>query len=80
MYVLEGECTVRIGERVHTLGAGMFALMPRDIVHTFSNPGVQNADGAGELRVEVVVDGEVVKESSTTAQYGVVSVNYAPAG
>jgi len=41
---------------------------------------VQNAGGAGELRVEVVVDGEVVKESSTTAQYGVVSVNYAPGG
>ncbi len=39
MYVLEGECTVRIGERVHTLGAGTFALMPRGIVHTFSNPG-----------------------------------------
>jgi quercetin dioxygenase-like cupin family protein len=29
MYVLEGECTVRIGERVRTLGAGAFALMPR---------------------------------------------------
>jgi quercetin dioxygenase-like cupin family protein len=27
--VLEGECTVRIGERVRTLGAGTFALMPR---------------------------------------------------
>jgi len=39
IYVLEGECTVRIGERVHTLGAGAFALMPRGIVHTFSNPG-----------------------------------------
>ncbi len=39
MYVLEGECTVRIGERVHTLGAGAFALMPRGVAHTFSNPG-----------------------------------------
>ena len=39
MYVLEGECTVRIGERVRALGAGAFALMPRGIVHTFSNPG-----------------------------------------
>ena len=39
MYVLEGECTVLIGEDVHTLGAGAFALMPRGIVHTFSNPG-----------------------------------------
>ena len=41
---------------------------------------MQNMGGTGELRVEMVVDGEVVKESSTTAQYGVVSVNYAPAG
>ena len=39
MYVLEGECTVRIGDAIHTLGAGTFALMPRGIVHTFSNPG-----------------------------------------
>jgi len=39
MYVPEGECTVRIGERVHALGAGAFALMPRGIVHTFSDPG-----------------------------------------
>ncbi len=39
MYVLEGECTVRIGERVRTLGAGTFALMPRGVAHTFSNPG-----------------------------------------
>jgi quercetin dioxygenase-like cupin family protein len=43
MYVLEGECTVRIGERVHTLGAGTFALMPRGVVHTFSNPGTAPA-------------------------------------
>jgi hypothetical protein len=41
---------------------------------------MQNAGGAGELRVEMVVGGEVVKESSTTAQYGVVSVNYTPGG
>ena len=39
MYVLEGECTVRVGERVHKLGAGTFALMPRGVVHTFSDPG-----------------------------------------
>ncbi len=43
MYVLEGECTVRIGERVRTLGAGTFALMPRGVVHTFSNPGAAPA-------------------------------------
>lgn len=40
MYVLEGECTVRVGGRTHTLGPGTFALMPRGIVHTFSNPGM----------------------------------------
>lgn len=39
MYVLEGECTVRVGEHTRTLGPGTFVLMPRDIVHTFSNPG-----------------------------------------
>src|SRR5215210_8354323 len=43
MYVLEGECTVRIGEHVHTLGAGTFVLMPRGVVHTFSNPGTAPA-------------------------------------
>ena len=43
LYVLEGECTVRIGERVHTLGAGTFALMPRGVAHTFSNPGAAPA-------------------------------------
>ena len=39
LYVLEGECTVRVGEQVHTLGSGAFIFMPRDVVHTFSNPG-----------------------------------------
>ena len=39
LYVLEGNCTVRVGEQVHTLGPGAFILMPRDVVHTFSNPG-----------------------------------------
>src|SRR5215207_10346314 len=43
MYVLEGACTVRIGERVRALGAGAFALMPRGVVHTFSNPGAAPA-------------------------------------
>lgn len=38
-YVLDGECTVRIGEQVHTLGAGTFALLPRGIAHSFANPG-----------------------------------------
>ena len=39
MYVLEGECTVRVGERTRTLGPGTFVLMPRGVAHTFSNPG-----------------------------------------
>ena len=39
MYVLEGKCTVRVGERTQTLAPGTFVLMPRGIVHTFSNPG-----------------------------------------
>jgi mannose-6-phosphate isomerase-like protein (cupin superfamily) len=38
-YVLDGECTIRIGEQVHTLGAGTFALLPRGIAHSFANPG-----------------------------------------
>lgn len=39
----------------------------------------KNGAGAGELRVEIVVDGEVVKESYTTAEYGVVQTNWSPA-
>lgn len=38
-YVLDGECSVRIGEETHTLGPGAFALMPRDVAHTFANFG-----------------------------------------
>lgn len=38
-YILDGECTVRIGEQVHTLGAGTFALLPCGIAHSFANPG-----------------------------------------
>jgi mannose-6-phosphate isomerase-like protein (cupin superfamily) len=39
LYGLEGEVTVRVGEQLHTVGPGTFVLMPRDVVHTFSNPG-----------------------------------------
>jgi len=39
IYVLDGECTVRVGDRTHTLVPGTFVLMPQGIVHTFSNPG-----------------------------------------
>lgn len=34
--------------------------------------------GAGELGVEIVVGGEVVKQTSTTAEYGVVTVTWSP--
>jgi uncharacterized cupin superfamily protein len=40
LYGLEGELTVRFGDHLHTVGPGTFVLMPRDVVHTFSNPGV----------------------------------------
>ena len=39
LYGLEGEVTVRVGDQIHTVGPGTFVLMPRDVVHTFSNPG-----------------------------------------
>src|SRR5688572_26908063 len=39
MYGLEGEIAVRVGDQIHTVGPGTFVLMPRDIAHTFSNPG-----------------------------------------
>ena len=39
LYGLEGELAVRVGDRVHTVGPGTYVLMPRDVVHTFSNPG-----------------------------------------
>ena len=39
LYGLAGEVTVRVGDRVHTVGPGTFVLMPRGVAHTFSNPG-----------------------------------------
>ncbi|MDP9476576.1 MAG: hypothetical protein M3R38_12985 [Actinomycetota bacterium] len=38
----------------------------------------QNSDGAGNLTVQIVSDGKVVKEATTTAQYGVASVSWIP--
>ena len=38
----------------------------------------QNSDGTGNLVVQIVRDGEVVKEQSTTAQYGVADVTWSP--
>lgn len=34
--------------------------------------------GSGELGVEIIVDGEVVQETSTTAEYGVAQVSWIP--
>ena len=39
LYGLEGEVAVRVGDQIHAVGPGTFVLMPRDVVHTFSNPG-----------------------------------------
>ena len=39
LYGLEGEIAVRVGDQVHTVGPGTYVLMPRGIVHAFSNPG-----------------------------------------
>lgn len=39
LYGLEGEVTVRVGDQIHTVKPGTFVLMPRDVAHTFSNPG-----------------------------------------
>ena len=39
LYGLEGEVAVRVGDQIHTVGPGTYVLMPRDVVHTFSNPG-----------------------------------------
>lgn len=38
----------------------------------------KNGSDSSELGVQIVVDGEVVKETSTTAEYGVAQVNWAP--
>lgn len=38
----------------------------------------KTAAGGGELVVQIVVDGEVVKEASTTAKYGIAQVNWSP--
>ena len=36
-YVLDGAFEIRIGDQVHTLGAGGFAYAPRGTVHNFRN-------------------------------------------
>ena len=38
-YVLEGTLTLRLGEEMHELGPGSFALIPPGTLHTYSNQG-----------------------------------------
>jgi quercetin dioxygenase-like cupin family protein len=40
-YVLEGELTVRVGQRTMTAPAGSFVVVPRGVAHQPSNPGTQ---------------------------------------
>ena len=40
-YVLEGELTVRVGERRITAPVGSFVVIPRGVVHQPSNPGTE---------------------------------------
>ena len=40
-YVLEGELTVRVGERRISAPAGSFVVIPRGVVHQPSNPGTE---------------------------------------
>lgn len=40
-YVLEGELTVRMGQRTITAPVGSFVVVPRGVVHQPSNPGTE---------------------------------------
>jgi mannose-6-phosphate isomerase-like protein (cupin superfamily) len=40
-YILEGELTVRVGERRYTAPVGSFVVIPRGVVHQPSNPGAE---------------------------------------
>ncbi len=40
-YVIEGELTVRVGERGISAPAGSFVVIPRGVVHQPSNPGTE---------------------------------------
>lgn len=42
-YVLEGEVVLRIGDESHTAGAGTFAFVPRETIHSFHNAGSERA-------------------------------------
>jgi quercetin dioxygenase-like cupin family protein len=42
-YVLEGEVSVQIGEKLVSATRGMFAFAPRETAHTFANHSAQDA-------------------------------------
>jgi hypothetical protein len=42
-YVLDGSFEIRIGDELHTVGAGGFAFVPADTVHNFRNASKQPA-------------------------------------
>lgn len=44
-YVLDGELTIACGEQTWTAGAGAFALLPREVPHSFS------VSGGGQARM-----------------------------
>ena len=39
MYVIEGEVTVKLGEKRHVLEAGGYTMAPRGLAHTYRNSG-----------------------------------------
>src|SRR4051812_6919534 len=42
-YVLGGELVLRIGDDIHTAGAGTFAFVPRGTIHGFHNSSSESA-------------------------------------
>ena len=42
-YVLEGECDLLTGGQAMRAGAGEFVLVPKGVVHSFTNPGTMPA-------------------------------------
>lgn len=43
IYVVEGELTIRAGDRTVTMGAGSFAFIPRETIHGIENMGTAPA-------------------------------------
>ncbi len=56
-------------------GSGSETIDLGEVSYDIVSAVIQKMDGgSGELKVEILKDGEVVKEGSTTADYGVVSI------